>query len=234
MNKLCIYALALAASIPAIAVADGSDDELLTRNRILSDMTFNKEKLAIQAEMAKSYKQMNDAGFIVDPKGVPLGIGDMERLALEVRRRGGMQEGKGYNPSDPFGGADPVVPVPMGSNMFGDTGFPPPAPMPAPVAPVAPPSTAKEPATKNEKVEVVEKPSDKEKAEGKQVLRLVEVRANSAIFFTNNGFKEVKVGKSIYDQKLTKLDVDSATLNGKDGSRIVRIDWTKSVRYSDD
>lgn len=105
MKKLSIFALAIAAAASSGAFADGADEELLTRNRTLDEMTFNKDKLAIQAQMAKSYKEMNDAGFIVDPKGVPLGIGDMERLALEVRRRGGMQASQGYNPSDPFGGS---------------------------------------------------------------------------------------------------------------------------------
>lgn len=229
MKKLSIFALAIAAAASSGAFADGADEELLTRNRTLDEMTFNKDKLAIQAQMAKSYKEMNDAGFIVDPKGVPLGIGDMERLALEVRRRGGMQASQGYNPSDPFGGADPVIPMPTGSGMFGETGFPSLAP-----APVTPPPAAKPAETKDEKVEVVAKPSEREKNQGKQVLRLVELRGSSAVFFTNDGFKEVPVGGSIYDQKLTKLGVDSATLNGKTGSRMVRIDWTKSVRYTDD
>lgn len=229
MNKLTILSLAIAAVVPTAAFADGSEDELLARNRTLSEMTFNKDKLAIQAEMAKSYKTMNDSGFIVDPKGVPMGIGDMERLALEVRRRGGM-EGKGASSTDPFGAGELGVPVPAGSKMFGDIGFPPAAPLPLPAAP---PTATQDLAPKNDKYEVVAAPSDKEKAEGKKVLKLVEIRANSAVFFTNNGFTEVKVGKAIYDQKLTKLDVDSATLHGKDGNRIVRIDWTKPVRYTD-
>jgi hypothetical protein len=229
MKKLSIFALAVA-TISSGAFADGADEELLLRNRTLDEMTFNKDKLAIQAQMAKSYKEMNDAGFIVDPKGVPLGIGDMERLALEVRRRGGMQANQSFNASDPFGGADPVIPMPAGQSVFGDTGFPTIAP-----APVAPPLHAEKPTEpKQEKVEVVSKPSSREKSEGKQILRLVELRGNSAVFFTNDGFKEVSVGESIYSQKLTKLGVDSATLKGKEGSRIVRIDWTKSVRYADD
>lgn len=229
MKKLSIFALAIAAAASSGAFADGADEELLTRNRTLDEMTFNKDKLAIQAQMAKSFKEMKDAGVIVGPNGVPLGIGDMERFALEVRRSSGMQVNQGYNPSDPFGGAEPVIPMPAGANMFGETGFPSIAP-----APVTPPPAVKPAEAKDEKVEVVSKPSEREKNQGKQVLRLVELRGSSAVFFTNDGFKEVPVGGSIYDQKLTKLGVDSATLNGKTGSRIVRIDWTKSVRYTDD
>ena len=95
MKKLNIFALAVAAAVSTGAFADGSEEDLLTRNRSLDEMKFSRDKLHIQAEMAKSYKDMNDAGFIVDSKGVPMGIGDMERLALEVRRRGGMQPAPG-------------------------------------------------------------------------------------------------------------------------------------------
>ncbi|OZB34348.1 MAG: hypothetical protein B7X51_01810 [Pseudomonas sp. 34-62-33] len=223
MKKVSVYALAVAATISTGAFAEGAEENLLSRNRTLQEMEFNRDRLRIQAEMAKSFKDMSDAGFIVDPQGVPKGIGDMERLALEVRRRGGAQASLGLNPSDPFNGADPIIPMPAGQGLFGDSGF---------SAPLPPPDSPAE--TEPEKVEVVTKPTEREKAEGKKLLRLVELRGNSALFFTNDGFQEVKVGESIYDQKLTKLGVDNATLKGKDGSRVVRIDWTKSVRYADD
>lgn len=227
MKKLSVFALAVAATISSGAFAEGAEDSLLSRNRTLDEMAFNRDRLKIQAEMAKSFKDMSDAGFIVDPQGVPKGIGDMERLALEVRRRGGAPAAQGFNPSDPFNGADPVIPVPGGQGFFGESAFTAPIPesRPEPQKPAEP---------EKEKVEVVEKPSDREKAEGKKVLRLVELRGGSAVFFTNEGFQEVQVGQSIYDQKLTKLGVDSATLKGKEGARVVRIDWTKSVRYADD
>lgn len=228
MNKLRFIALALGAVISVGAFADGADDDLLTRNHTLGEMKFNAEKLDIQAKMAKAYKDMNDAGFIVDPKGVPMGIGDMERLALEVRRRGGMQANTSGGPSDPFGGAEPVIPMPNGQGMFGEGGFPSP-----PTAPLPPPAAVKE-EPKVEKVEVVAKPTEKEKDQGKQVLRLVELRGTSATFFTNDGFKELTVGQSVYDQKLAHIGPDSVTLKGKAGTRVVRIDWSKSIRYSDD
>ncbi len=228
MKKVSVFALAVAATISSGAFAEGAEDSLLSRNRTLQEMEYNRDRLKIQAEMAKSFKDMSDAGFIVDPQGVPKGIGDMERLALEVRRRGGAPSAQGYNPSDPFNGADPVIPVPAGQGLFGESAFT--APLPEPVRPEA----AKPAEPEQEKVEVVEKPSEREKAEGKKILRLVELRGSTAVFFTNEGFQEVQVGQSIYDQKLTKLGVDSATLKGKDGSRVVRIDWTKSVRYADD
>ncbi|HEC1425405.1 TPA: hypothetical protein R1W95_002211 [Pseudomonas aeruginosa] len=229
MKKVSVFALAVAATISTGAFAEGAEDSLLSRNRTLQEMEFNRDKLKIQAEMAKSFKDMSDAGFIVDQQGVPKGIGDMERLALEVRRRGGAQASQGFNPSDPFNGADPVIPMPAGQGLFGESAFS--APLPAPGLPA---EAAKPAVPEPEKVEVVTKPTEREKSEGKKLLRLVELRGNSALFFTNEGFQEVKVGDSIYDQKLTKLGVDNATLKGKDGSRVVRIDWTKSVRYADD
>jgi hypothetical protein len=226
MKKVSVFALAVAAIISTGAFAEGAEDSLLTRNRTLQEMEFNRDKLKIQAEMAKSFKDMSDAGFIVDQQGMPKGIGDMERLALEVRRKGGAQASQGFNQADPFNGADPVMPMPSDQGLFGDPALT----APLPVPPVSPVGAESEPET----VEVVTKPTKREKAEGKKLLRLVEVRGNSALFFTNDGFKEVKVGDSIYDQKLSKLGVDNATLKGKDGSRVVRIDWTKSVRYADD
>ncbi|ELQ8317822.1 hypothetical protein R2571_006729 [Pseudomonas aeruginosa] len=229
MKKVSVFALAVAATISTGAFAEGAEDSLLSRNRTLQEMEFNRDKLKIQAEMAKSFKDMSDAGFIVDQQGVPKGIGDMERLALEVRRRGGAQASQGFNPSDPFNGADPVIPMPAGQGLFGESAFS--APLPAPGLPA---EAAKPAEPEPEKVEVVTKPTEREKSEGKKLLRLVELRGNSALFFTNEGFQEVKVGDSIYDQKLTKLGVDNATLKGKGGSRVVRIDWTKSVRYADD
>lgn len=228
MNKISITTLALAATISGFAFADGADDDLLSRNHIIGDMRFNAEKLGIQAQMAKSYKDMNDAGFIVDPQGVPLGIGDMERLAIEVRRRGGMQALASGNVSDPFGSGNPAIPMNSGQSLFGDAGFPVATPPPQPPAP-----PVKE-ESKEAKVEVVAKPTPHEKDQGKQVLRLVELRGKSATLFTNDGFKEVVVGQNVYDQKVTRIGPDFVTLDGKKGSRTVRIDWSKSVRYSDD
>ncbi|MFL1449351.1 hypothetical protein ACI77O_13220 [Pseudomonas tritici] len=227
MKKVSLFALALATAFSSCAFAEGADDELLSRNRTLDQMKFNRDKLTVQAQMAKNWKEMIDAQVIVDAEGNPMGIGDVERLALEVRRRGATPIAQSFNPSDPFGGNAPVVP--MGSQgLFGESAFGP---------PTAPPAAAAAPevkAEKVEKVEVVEKPTEREKADGKQILRLVELRSNSALFFTNEGFQEIKVGQSIYNQKLASVGIDSATLNGKDSNRVLRIDWTKSVRYSDD
>ena len=225
MNKLRFITFALGAALSTGAHADGADD-LLERNRILSEMKFKAEKLVLRADMAKSFKDMKEAGVLVDAEGVPMGFGgDMEVLALQMLNRGGTQTNSGTNPSDPFGGAAPVIPMPSGQGMFGDAGFPTSAPAPA--------APAKEEPNAG-KVEVVGKPTDSEKNKGKQVLRLVELRGNSATMFTNDGFKELSVGQSVYDQKLTHIGAESVTLKGKDGSRTVRIDWTKSVRYSDD
>lgn len=228
MNKRSLIALALGVAFSTGVFAEGADDDLLARNHTLSEMRFTADKLAIQAKMAKSYKDMSDARFIVDPQGVPLGVGDMETLALQVRLRGGMQDSKGESLNEPFGGSNSIIPMPSGQGMFGDAGFPT-GPAPAPVAPAA----NVEP--KAEKVEVVEKPTEREKVQGKQVLRLVELRGTSATLFTNEGRQDLVVGQSVYDLKLIDIGADSVTLKDKKGvKRTLRIDWSKSVRYSDD
>ncbi|HDS1721525.1 hypothetical protein NPS53_08450 [Pseudomonas putida] len=225
MNKLKLMAIAVAAATSTCAFADGSDD-LLSRNHTLSEMKFAADKLELQARMAKSYKDMTDAKFIVDAQGRPLGIGgDMELLARQVRLRGGMDGASSTNSSDPFGGSEPVIPIPAGQSMFGDAGFPSTSP-----APAAAPAQAEQ---KEEKVEVVAKPTEREKDQGKQVLRLAEVRGNKAKLFTNDGFTELSVGQTVYDQKLVHIGSDNVTLKGKNGTRVLQIDWSKSVRYSD-
>lgn len=160
MKKIKLFAFAMAAAVSTCALADGADDELLSRNRNLDQMKFDRDKLGVQAQMAKSWKDMIDAGIIVDTEGNPMGVGDMERLALEVRRRGGVQATQGYNPSDPFAGAAPVVPMPAGQGLFGETAF-----GPSPPPPQAPKPAVEE---KADKVEVVEKPTEREKSEGKK------------------------------------------------------------------
>lgn len=229
MKKVSVFALAVTATISVGAFAEGAEESLLSRNRALQEMEFNRDKLKIQADMAKAFKDMSDAGFIVDPHGVPKGIGDMERLALEVRRRGGAQAAQGFISPYPFNGVDPVNPMPADQGLFGESAF-----TSSFQQPDLPAEIAKPIDPEPEKVELVMKPNEREKAQGKKLLRLVEIRGNSALFFTNDGFQEVKVGGGIYDQKLTELGVDNATIKGKDGSRVVRIDWTKSVRYADD
>jgi hypothetical protein len=232
MKKMSIFVLAAAAAISTYALADGAEDELRTRNRSLEEMRYISAKLRLQAEMAKSYKDMKEAGLLVDAKGIPMGVGgDMERLALEVRKAGGVQPSQPFNPANPFGGG---VSMPGGQNLFGETdpGRLPAMPMPMP-APVDPQASAKPADNQDPKIEVVVKPTEMEKKEGKQILRLVELRGQTAVFFTNDGFKEVAVGGSIYGMKLASTGVDSASLRGKDGIRLVRIDWSKSVRYSD-
>jgi hypothetical protein len=229
MKKLNFFALAVVAAISCNAVAEGDDEGLIARNRVLDEMKYSSAKLKIQADMAKSYKDMSDSGFIVDPKGMPKGIGDMERLALEVRRRGSQQTGMaGANPNDPFGGE---------GGMFGagSTSLLSPPPLSPASTNMQPFNTMLEQAERPsiEKEEVVTKPSEREITSGKKVLRLVELRGQSAMFFTNDGFKEVALGESIYEQKLTKVGVDNVTLSGKEDKRVLRIDWTKSVRYVD-
>lgn len=228
MHKLKVVLCLATAVVSCSAMADGSEEKLLERNRVVSEMQFNEQKLKLQASMAKSYKDMNDAGFIVDANGTPMGIdGDMERLATEVRRRGGMQNGKGGDASDPFGGMSQIGPMSPQNGMFNS--FPPQVDVAG-----QPTTSESNKAAAGSKVEEVKKPSENEKAEGKQVLRLAEVKGQSVVLFTNDGFKQVKVGQKVYDQKVASIGVDSVTMTGPEGTRILRIDWTKSVRYTDE
>tara|TARA_R110001606_G_scaffold398765_2_gene578821 strand:- start:78093 stop:78752 length:660 start_codon:yes stop_codon:yes gene_type:complete len=219
MKKLSVSALLLVALTPSVSMANGSADVLLERGKTLEEMKFQSDKLEIQAQMAKSFQSMTEAGFIVAEDGTPIGIGDMERLAMEVRLGARKPSEPTFNPSDPFGGASPIVPMaPEPGGMFGSRA-------PAPAEPASAPPEA---------VEVVSKPTEQEKAEGKKVLALAEVRSNSVLLFTNNGFEDVGIGGRVYDMRVKSIGVDSVTLDGPDGNRVLRIDWTKSVRYSDD
>ena len=106
--------------------------------------------------------------------------------------------------------------------------------MPAPTRSSAAKAEQEEDNDTDDDVVVVSKPSDQEKAQGKQVLALTEIKQDSAVLFTNNGFELVHVGETVYDMRLTSLGIDNVVLEGPDGRRLLRIDWTKSVRYSDD
>ncbi|MCF5371291.1 hypothetical protein [Pseudomonas syringae] len=229
MKELSIFALAVAAAISTGAFADGAEETLLDRNVEINKMEHKKAKLHIQAEMAKSLKEMKDAGFFVDQDGVPLGITDMAGYAKNLSTMSVAQKGQPTDPNDPFAGADPASQMQGNQGLFGNAAFNmpmnPPTPVPPPVQPVSP--------TQGGAVDVVQKPSTAEKTEGKQILRLVETRGQSAIFFLNDGFKEVKVGEKIYDMKVANIGSGTASLSGKNGTRLVRIDWTKPVRYSD-
>jgi len=221
MKKFKLTVLVAAAAAVGQVSASDFDEQLLERKRLITEMQFRNEQLQIQASMAKAIKEMSDAGIIVDAKGTPLGIGDMELFAKEVRQRGGM--GQRRDAGDPFGGG---MPFPPPGAMGGPEGF---FPQSGPTNDAPQRSERGSPG-----IEDIKKPTEEEKLQGKQVLRLSEVRANSVVLFTNDGFKEVRLGEKVYDQRLKSVGVDSATLSGKDGDRHLRIDWTKSVRYSDE
>lgn len=200
--------------------ANDFEEKLLENNRSIEEMSLTDQKLKLQASMAKSYKDMAESGFIVDADGNPRGIGDMELLAIEVRRKSQNQANSpAFDENDPFGGLDPIIP--MGSSGF--TPFDsPPQKEPEPAAPVV------------QQVEVVSKPTEEEKRKGKQLLSLVEIRDNSVVVFTNDGFQEIRIGDKVYDLTLRSIKHDEVSLSGKNGNRILRIDWTRSVRYTDD
>lgn len=231
MKRLSIIPATLALTCAATANAGSFEDEINSRNKQLSAMEHQEKKLAFQAAMSKHYKDMAEAGFFVDEKGQPIGVGDMELLALEVRARANAQPKGEQETNDLFGGLSPVVPMapagPFGSSAFSDSEAM------SPRSPAPEPKAEPKPAAEEDS-ERVTKPTEREKREGKQVLGLVEIAGpDEVVLFTNDGFSTIRVGDTVYDMTLVSVGVDSVRLKGPKGSRDLRIDWTKSVRYSD-
>lgn len=226
MKKMICFIAGSAALTVAQVHASDFEEKLLANNRLLEDMSLTDEKLKLQASMAESFKKMAEAGFIVDELGNPRGVGDMELLAIEVRRRSQQQAtNTGFDSNDPFGGLDPIIPAPS-SLMPGVSPF---GPMPE-TGPAQPEPA--QPAA--QQVIEVTKPTEEEKRRGRQILSLVEIRNNTAVLFTNDGYQELKIGDKVYDYTLRSVGNDEVSLRNKDGNRILRIDWTRSVRYTDD
>lgn len=214
---------AIACCLVNTAYADDAD-QVLDRQKTLNTMEYKRDQLKMQADMADAYKKMSDAGFIVDTEGNPLGVENIQKLGIEVRKQGRVAEANPFQTS-----GSPVVPnampfmldqptmsgsVPSGGSPFNQQR----PPMPGP-------AESQKPIAQNQPAS-----SDDEK----KVLALKQVRSDSVILVTNDGERVVRVGEKVYDLTLTRFSVDKAYLKGPKGTQVVSIDWTTSKRYADD
>ncbi|WGK63356.1 hypothetical protein QAO71_17595 (plasmid) [Halopseudomonas sp. SMJS2] len=206
MKKLVTsIAFPLIMAIGTHAVAQNEGDIILERNKSLSAMEYKAQKLKLQADMAESLKRMVEAEFLVDEDGNPIGVDSMDKLGGEIRRN---QGGAGEMP----------FPMDMGFGMAPD-GFGAPPTIPTDRFVTPPPRSGGNAGR-------VEAPPKPPKA---SMTRLAEVHADYVVISTSEGeIVELRVNDKFNDQKLTKIGIDSAHFKGKEGSRVMRINWTQS------
>lgn len=207
MKKLVTsIAFPLVLSLGTPAVAQNEGDVVLERNRTISAMEHKAAKLKLQADMAESLKRMVEAEFLVDEEGNPLGVDSLDQLGGEIRRN---QIGAS---------ADMPFSMDMGFGMDQDEfGAPPTIPTDRIVSP---PSRVSQ---STERAEAAPPPPQPTTA------HLRELRGDYVVISTSDGeLVELRVNDTFNDLKLVKIGVDSAHFKGKDGSRVMRIDWTNS------
>lgn len=202
--KFALCALAISASTQALAapVLNGEADEVLIRNQTLESMEFKRDQLKIQAEMATSYKQMTDAGLLVDEKGEPLGVKSFQELAIDVRKRA-----EAAPAANPFAmnGQLPGTATPF---TFDQPSGAPSASQQQPLGPVQASGS-------------VEVPNR---------LELVQVNADSIVVRTGHGERVLRIGDKVNDLALTRFDANRAYLKGPSGTEVISIDWARSKR----
>lgn len=219
----CFAMCALSTWLIGTAYADDAD-QVLDRQKTMNTMEYKRDQLKLQADMAEAYKKMSDAGFIVDTDGNPLGVENIQKLGLEVRKQGKIAEANPFQNS-----GSPVVPNAMpfmldqptmsGSVPSGPTPFAQQRPPMPGTATMSKPEPQKQPATSDD---------------DKKVLALQQVRGDSVIVRTSDGDRLLRVGDKVYDLTLTRFTVDKAYLKGPKGTQVVSIDWASSKRYADD
>jgi hypothetical protein len=215
-----IIAVAIAASAVLSSTAFAEMDEVLERNKNLENMKDKEQRLKLQAEMSKHYKQMEDTGFFVSEDGLPLGVPSIDKLAQEFRKSGGNGGNKVSQPVDPFAALGPVIPR---EAVFGNTPLPTLSEMQGNTVQ----SSGHNSSSQNNGA------SQNDDDSGR--ITLVEVRSNSIIVDTVNGHTELRNGQSVGEYKLSRFEIDRAFLIDKDGrSKVISIDWTTSKRYADD
>lgn len=217
-------ALSALVALSSACFADDSD-QILDRQKTMTNMEYKRDQLKLQADMADAYKKMSDAGFIVDADGNPLGVESLQKLGVAVRKQGSSPE---VNPFQNAG--SPIVPNAMPfmleqPTMSGATPAPPNSPFSQQRLPMPGPPGLSRP-------EPQEQPASDD--DEKKVLALQQVRGDSVTLRTNDGDRVLRVGEKVYDLTLTRFTVDKAYLKGPKGTQVVSIDWTTSKRYADD
>lgn len=214
--KVAICLVTLATVFPVFA---DEADKVLERESKLETMRYKRDQLKLQSEMAESWKKMSDASVIVDEDGLPLGVKNIQTLAIEVRSKGRPTEG---NPFD-AGGAAPGQnsTAPNGMPFLSDQqGMLPPQAFQGPQPPLgARPPQLPLPVEADKKA-----PGEEEK----QILQLVKVEASAVTIRTNDGDHVVRIGEKVNGLTLTKFNVDQAFLKGPKGLQIISINWASS------
>lgn len=207
MKKLITsIAFPLVMAIGTNAVAQNEGDVILERNKSLSAMEHKAQKLKLQADMAESLRRMVEASFLVDEEGNPIGVESMDKLGDEIRRN---QVG---------GTGDMPFPMDMGFGAApADFGAPPTIPTDRIVTP--PPRSAAN-AGRSDAPAEPPKPT---------MTRLAEIHGDYVVISTSDGeLVELRVNDKFNNLRLTKIGIDSAHFKGKEGSRVMRINWTES------
>lgn len=203
IRALLVLAIAFSATS---AYAEEAEDVVLDRNKVIQSMKSKEQKLKLQADMSKHYKQMEEAGFFVDEDGNPLGITSIPEMAVDFRNK---SKSANTGSSDPFMAFDAPEPgeLPFGASapLGGGQG------VSAPVRPQAERRSAK--------------------SEGQSYISLQEIRANSVLVQTATGLVEIKPGQKVGDLKLVRFDADRAYLVDSAGdSKVLTFDWGNSNR----
>lgn len=216
MNLLSKIAICLSPLFITMQVVADEVDKVFEREQTLETMRYKRDQLKLQAEMSESWKKMSDASVIVDETGLPLGVENIQTLAIEVRTKGRQTE------ANPFDSGN----NPSGQSQTAPNGMPflsdqqlmlPPQAFQGPKPPIAPNLPRQQPPVEAEKKPPVE--------EEKLILQLVKVEATSVTIRTNDGDHIVRIGEKINDLTLTKFNVDQAFLKGPKGLRTISINW---------
>lgn len=219
MKSLFKVAVCLVTLSSAFSVFADEADKVLERESKLETMRYKRDQLKLQSEMAESWKKMSDASVIVDEDGLPLGVKNIQTLAIEVRSKGRTSE---PNPFD-AGGIAPgqTTTAPNGMPFLSDQqGMLPPQAFQGPQPPLGARPPQLQPPVEAEK----KAPAEEEKP----ILQLVKVEASSVTIRTNDGDHVVRIGEKVNDLTLTKFNVDQAFLKGPKGLQTISINWASS------
>ncbi len=216
---LTTLAFPLMCVVGAHASAQNEGDIILERNKSLSNMEYQAQKLKLQAEMAESIKKMADAGFLMDESGNPIGVDNLEALGAEFRRNRGAGASEMPFPMDMGFGVEPSAfgpPPTLPTNRF-----------------VTPPQVQGR-SQGQPNIAGQGQAQDPEPAMPKpRMTRLAEVRGDSVLIRTSEGdLIELRVNETFQGMKLVKIGIDSAHFMGKEGARVLNIDWAQSSASS--
>lgn len=216
MNLLSKIAICLSPLFVTLQVVADEVDKVFEREQTLETMRYKRDQLKLQAEMSESWKKMSDASVIVDEGGLPLGVANIQTLAIEVRTKGRQTEANPFDSGNNPPGQNQTAPNGM-PFLSDQQGMLPPQAFQGPQPPLAPRPPQLQPPVEAEK----KPPAEEEKP----ILQLVKVEASSVTIRTNDGDHVVRIGEKVNDLTLTKFNVDQAFLKGPKGLQTISINW---------